>query len=94
MIILSKACVIIHSMFITIVHSDRMYDYGDEDIKGELYENYLDGLIVVEENDGGDEESCAGESADVHNDEVVVGSESFLESTMLQEFIMTSRTGF
>lgn len=54
-LILSEACVIIYSILVTMVHSGSLDGDGKEITIGEIYEEYLDGLVVLDEIDDGDE---------------------------------------
>lgn len=89
----SEACVIIHNMLIRKVDKEFNEDDGDENIFIETYYDYMNVVTAegAEDGDGGGDYAERGPQ--LNENEIDFYMETFIENTMIQELIMTSKTG-
>lgn len=91
MLTVSEGCVIIHNMIVKMVQIEAVCVDDDEDVISEFYKDYQEGLCKYEDNDG----NAPGQNGDACvNLGAVIDTGYFIESIMVQEFLISSMIGF
>lgn len=81
-------------MLVTLVQLEKCDEDEDDDIICEIFEDYLDGVCGDVSDGEGDSEAIDVEPVATAGSGIGIDKTSFVESTMIQELIVNSRTAF